>query len=216
MIKKTVRWHGADMQHIDTIFLDRDGTLIEERHYLHDPEDVCLIPGVAAPMRRLSHMGLRFFLVSNQSGIGRGLFSLKEYQIVHQRLEALLAREDIQLSGTAFCPHAPDQHCTCRKPLPGLWHALRATHYLCPQTTIMIGDKKADLGFGQAVGCAATVLVRTGHGHKHARELELPPLAEALDWCPPHPSWPTLQARSLTDFLLWLVQLKSHEDAHRI
>ncbi|HCU70013.1 MAG TPA: HAD family hydrolase, partial [Desulfomicrobium sp.] len=95
------------MTRIETILLDRDGTLIEERHYLRDPELVALIPGAAAPMRRLAELGCRFFLASNQSGIGRGLLTPDDYFAVHARLEELLRAEGITLGGAAFCPHGP-------------------------------------------------------------------------------------------------------------
>lgn len=213
---KEVPDYGHIMQHIDTLFLDRDGTLIVECHYLHDPDQVQLIPDVTASMRILCTLGVRFFLVSNQSGIGRGFFTTDQYLSVHNRLETLLAQEGIRLSGSAFCPHSPEQNCACRKPRIGLWQQLCATHSLRPETTMMIGDKKADIGFGQAVGCAATALVHTGHGLDQARLLGLPALTQPLALCPAGPGWPTLQAHSLADVLSWLVQHKRDSYAHRI
>lgn len=204
------------MTGIDTILLDRDGTVIEERHYLRDPEGVVLIPGVAEAMRRLAERGVRFFLVSNQSGIGRGLLTLADYHAVHARLRELLAAAGVHLSGTAFCPHAPEAQCNCRKPRPGLWDQLAAEHGLRPEHTAMVGDKIADIAMGQTVGCVETVLVLTGHGTREARKLGLPESSLAVAPCPAHPGWPSLCARSLTDYLNLLVQEKDAVHAHRI
>lgn len=204
------------MTTLDTIILDRDGTLIRECHYLSDPDKVSLIPGVAQAMRHLGQYGVRFFLVSNQSGIGRGLFGLDKYKAVHKRLEDLLARARVQLTATAFCPHAPADNCSCRKPRTGLWHQLAANHKLDPRRTAMVGDKIVDLAFGQAVGCNQTVLVATGHGLHEAQKLGLPTLSGPLQHCPQHPGWPTIYARSLADYLIWLVQHKDKTRAHRV
>jgi D-glycero-D-manno-heptose 1,7-bisphosphate phosphatase len=115
----------TNMTHIDTILLDRDGTLIEERHYLKDPDLVALIPGTIAPLRRLAELGCRFFLASNQSGIGRGILTEYEYRSVHERLEAMLLAEGIRLGDAAFCPHAPDAGLrlpqTPHRPLADSW-----------------------------------------------------------------------------------------------
>lgn len=204
------------MTDIDTILLDRDGTLIGERHYLRDPDLVALIPGVAAPMRRLGMFGCRFYLASNQSGIGRGLFGTEEYHRVHARLEELLRAEGIFLAGAAHCPHAPEDGCQCRKPRTGLWQELANRFGLSAHNTVMIGDKVADIRFGQAIGCAETVLVLTGHGPEAARRLGLDaPLAPVLR-CPPGPDRPTWLARDLGSYLNQLVQKKEHVHAHRV
>lgn len=204
------------MTGIDTILLDRDGTLIEERHYLRDPEGVALIPGAAQAMRRLTERGARFFVISNQSGIGRGLLTLEEYHAVHARLRDLLAAAGVHLTDAAFCPHAPKDDCTCRKPRPGLWDQLAARHALCPKRTAMVGDKSADIAFGRAVGCAQTVLVLSGHGADEAKKLGLPALNRPVEACPARPGWPDLCARTLTDYLDWLVQNEDDVHAHRI
>lgn len=204
------------MTGIDTILLDRDGTLIEERHYLSDPALVTLIPGVAAPMRRLAGLGCVFYLASNQSGIGRGLFSEDDYRRVHARLEELLLAEGIVLGGAAHCPHSPEDKCECRKPLVGLWQKLAATHGLSPENTVMVGDKVADIRFGQAIGCAETVLVLTGHGPDATRGLGLHASGLPLQRCAPGPDRPTWLARDLGCYLEHLVQKKEHVHAHRI
>lgn len=204
------------MTTIQTILLDRDGTLIEERHYLRDPELVTLIPDAASPMRRLAEFGCSFYLASNQSGIGRGLLTEDDYRAVHARLESLLRAEGISLGGAAFCPHAPEEDCPCRKPRTGLWEDLSARFGLRPETTVMVGDKIADIRFGQAIGCAETVLVLTGHGLDAAAKLGLEPLAGDVEPCAPGPGRPTWVARSLGCYLNRLVQNLGDVHAHRI
>ena len=204
------------MTRIQSILLDRDGTLIEERHYLRDPEQVALIPGVAEPMRRLADLGCRFYLVSNQSGIGRGLFSLDDYLAVHARLEDLLRAEGIALAGAAFCPHTPGDDCDCRKPRTGMWDQLAARFGLEAASSVMVGDKIADIGFGKGSGCAETVLVLTGHGPEHAARLGLEPLAGDVQACLPGPDRPDLLARDLGAYLDLLVQKKGLVHAHRV
>lgn len=201
---------------INTILLDRDGTLIKEQHYLCDPALVHLIPGVAAPWRQLAAQGCHFFLVTNQSGIGRSKFSIHDYHQVHAQLLNLLAREKIMLTDSAFCPHTPEDHCACRKPLIGLWQTLATRHHLKAQHAAMIGDKAADLYFGHNLGCQATVLVHTGYGQETAAKLGLPPLQLAVQPCPDQPGWPSYQARTLGDYLNHLVQNRTIVHAHRI
>jgi D-glycero-D-manno-heptose 1,7-bisphosphate phosphatase len=185
---------------IDTVLLDRDGTLIEECHYLCDPDAVRLIPEVPTPMARLCQLGVRFFLVSNQSGIGRGIFREADLVRVQARLTELLAAQGITLAGAAFCPHAPEEGCRCRKPAPGQWEALDQEHGLDPGSTLVVGDKISDVALGRSQGCM-TALVRTGHGEAHAKRLGLPPLAGDLMALPAHPQWPDLQASSLAAVL---------------
>lgn len=161
-------------EQLQNILLDRDGTVIEERHYLADPDDVQLIPGVAPALRDLMSAGCRLFLVTNQSGIGRGYFSRDQYEAVQQRLLHLLRGEGVQLTATVMCPHAPTDNCACRKPLSGLWEELRGMYALEPDRTIMIGDKTADLRFARSAGLKTAALVLTGHGRQTAENLGLP------------------------------------------
>lgn len=184
---------------IQNILLDRDGTVIEERHYLADPDGVQLIHGVGPALRALMDSGRRLFLVTNQSGIGRGYFSLARYEAVHSRLLQLLRKEGVELTATAMCPHGPGDGCDCRKPLPGLWRELRASHGLDPNQTIMIGDKAADIRFARSAGLAAAALVLTGHGRQTAKDQGLPDaLAKAVVLHPPtNPDHPDILAPDL-------------------
>ncbi|PIE68660.1 MAG: HAD family hydrolase [Deltaproteobacteria bacterium] len=191
---------------LSTILLDRDGTLIRECHYLADPAKVELIPGVAAPMRRLCRQGIQFFLVTNQSGIGRGYFSLDEYRAVQQRLQTLLAEEGITLAGEAFCPHAPHVGCACRKPGIGMWETLRSRHALDARHCVMIGDKRADIGFGHHASLC-TILVLTGHGNNEAQALNLPDLKKDILHLPSlSPPAPHILAKDLGTALTWIEQ----------
>jgi histidinol-phosphate phosphatase family protein len=147
------------------IFLDRDGTLIEDRGYLGDPDGVALLPGAAEGLRRLQEAGYQLVVVTNQSGLGRGYYGVGDYRAVEARLDAVLAAAGIRLDGTFFCPHAPEAGCACRKPARGLYEAARRRIAFDPARSWMIGDKASDLAFGRAAGLR-TVLVATGEGGK--------------------------------------------------
>lgn len=147
-------------------FLDRDGTIIREEHYLHDPARVALETGAVEGLRRLACAGFRLVVVSNQSGISRGLLSEADVAAVNARLAALLAVEGVEIASWHHCPHEPDLGCACRKPALGLF---RAAETLCPVDwahSIMVGDKPSDVEAGLALGMKAA-LVTTGHGHQH-------------------------------------------------
>ena len=159
---------------IAAVLLDRDGTVIEDKHYLSDPAGVELIPGAAEGLRELTGAGLRLFIVTNQSGIGRGYFSEADYRACHAAMESLLAGTGVSLEGSAFCPHAPEEDCGCRKPALGMWRELAARYGLDPSRTAMVGDKKEDIAFGRKAGFAVTILVLTGKGKDAADKMRLP------------------------------------------
>lgn len=146
------------------ILLDRDGTVIEDRHYLCDPDGVVLLPGAAEGLHLLRAAGCRLALVTNQSGIGRGMYDEAAMHRVNARLRSLLAERDVVLDGIFFCPHAPDAGCTCRKPRPGLFLQAQAQLGVVAARTCVVGDKESDLAFGHAIGAACSLLVRTGYG----------------------------------------------------
>ena len=166
-----------------TLLLDRDGTLIEDKHYLADPAGVVLLPGVGHALAELAGKGWRFFVVSNQSGVGRGYFSESAVHACTTRLEELLGEFGVRLSGSAYCPHAPEALCTCRKPAVGMWVTLKQQYGLAEQTTVMVGDKGEDMGFAEAAGLAGRILVTTGKGEQTAARLGLP-LPEGIVFSP--------------------------------
>lgn len=159
---------------IKNILLDRDGTIIEERHYLHDPKQVILLPGAAQTLQEMQAAGLQLFLVTNQSGIGRGLFTLQDFQAVQAKLHQLLVPYEVKFQGEAFCPHAPTAGCNCRKPAPGMWLDLAAKFALRPEESLMIGDKLVDIWFARNASLAKTIFLLTGHGIAQAKEYGLP------------------------------------------
>jgi histidinol-phosphate phosphatase family protein len=127
--------------------LDRDGTIIPDRTYTNDPADVSLLPGAAEAIRRLATKGYPSIVITNQSGIARGLVTLPQYRAVRLRLSELLAAEGATLLDTFSCPHHPDfgLPCTCRKPLTSMYERAAATHGLDLARCLFIGDKSRDL-----------------------------------------------------------------------
>lgn len=140
-------------------FLDRDGVLMEDRGYVARPDDVHLLPGTGAALRRLRQANYLLIVVTNQSGIGRGMFDEVALQDVHLRLTMLLAAEGVALDAIYHCPHVPDAHCTCRKPLPGLLHRAMSRHRIDRATSFMVGDKLSDIAAGKAAGLGRTYLI---------------------------------------------------------
>lgn len=155
------------------MLFDRDGTVIFDKHYLSEPSGVELIPGTGEAMARLALEGIAAYLVSNQSGIGRGYFPESGWYACQTRLDELLAEHGATLSDTRFCPHTPEEACDCRKPSTGMWESLRQAHGLEAASCAMVGDKPEDLRFGINAGLAAAVLVMSGKGVKSAEKLGL-------------------------------------------
>lgn len=153
------------------VLLDRDGTVIAERHYLSRPEQLEFAPCAILGLRELVAMGLGLVVVTNQSGIGRGLFSLAELQQVHEKFKEMLAAEGIQLDGVYFCPHTPADHCSCRKPLPGLAEQAARDLDFNPKQAFVVGDKGCDVGLGRNLG-AITFLVKTGYGSEAPSDVQ--------------------------------------------
>ncbi|MBZ0266475.1 D-glycero-beta-D-manno-heptose 1,7-bisphosphate 7-phosphatase [bacterium] len=149
------------------VFLDRDGTLIIDKHYLHKPEEVELFPGAGEAVARLNQSGILVVLVTNQSGVGRGMFSETDVIKVHDHLQNLLAAYGAYLDAIYYCTNAPEDNAECRKPNPGMLIEAARKFQVDLKKTVIIGDKMADLEAGRRVG-AITILVKTGYGAKLA------------------------------------------------
>ena len=138
------------------LFVDRDGTLIADAGYPRDPALVELLPGAADALRELSG-SFALVIISNQSGIGRGLISEAEARAVHDRVIDRFARAGVEFAGAYYCPHAPGAGCPCRKPAPGLFVDAARELGLDLASSIMLGDKASDIAAGRAAGCRHTI-----------------------------------------------------------
>jgi D-glycero-D-manno-heptose 1,7-bisphosphate phosphatase len=159
--------------------IDRDGTLVVEKNYLSNPDQLELIPGAAEALKRLQQAGWGLCLITNQSGIARGYFDMVRLESVHGRLAEMLARFGVVLDGIYVCPHAPEQHCDCRKPMPGLILQAAAAHGFNPRAAWVIGDKDVDIGAARAAG-ARSILVRTGYGRQFESAVDADGIADDL------------------------------------
>lgn len=150
-------------------FVDRDGTIIREREYLSEPAGVELLSGAAEGLRALEGAGYAIVVVSNQSGIARGLYDEAAYQAVQRRLVEMLAAHGVSVIGSYHCPHHPDFSgaCNCRKPETGLFQRAAREHHLDPVRSIFIGDRLRDVLPARELGGRA-FLVRTGYGRDEA------------------------------------------------
>jgi D-glycero-D-manno-heptose 1,7-bisphosphate phosphatase len=151
------------------VFLDRDGTVINDRGYLADPSGVELVDGAAPALRSLHDGGVLLVLVSNQSGIARGLIRREDHARVHARLEQVLSAEGVVLDAYYYCEHGPDDDCECRKPRPGMLRTAAREHGIDLAASFMVGDKRSDVAAGHAAGCTS-VLFGTDAGDLAARD----------------------------------------------
>jgi D-glycero-D-manno-heptose 1,7-bisphosphate phosphatase len=129
------------------VFLDRDGTLIRDVNFLSRPEQVELLPGVAAAVRRVNEAGLPAIVITNQSGIARGYFTEDEYETVRERMESLLRDQGARVDETYHCPHYPEVSgaCECRKPGTLLYRRAVSDHGIDPRASWFIGDRLRDV-----------------------------------------------------------------------
>ncbi len=156
----------------EAVFLDRDGTINEDPGYLNDPNQLRLLPGAGEALSLFKKAGFRLVVVSNQSGVGRGLIDLKAIPLIHQRLDELLKPWGVKIDRYELCFHHPDEKCTCRKPKPELILNAAIALQINVAQSYMIGDKDSDLGAGRFAGCKGSILVRTGTGAATEKSLK--------------------------------------------
>lgn len=170
------------------VFLDRDGTIIEDAHYLGDPAAIRLIPGAAEAIARINAALVPVILVTNQSGIGRGYFTLGDHEAVSRRLDEILAEHGARIDASYFCPHAPEEGCDCRK--PGLLLFRRAADddpTLDLSKALYVGDRMRDVEPGIALGGRGVLVPSrvTPDDDLKAAEVRArvaPSLASVVDW----------------------------------
>src|SRR5216117_2060242 len=165
------------------VFIDRDGTIMEDCVYCSDPKNVKIFPGVPEALRRLKSNGFKLIIITNQSGIGRGLFTVEQYRAVEA--EVLRQLGVGLIDATYFCPDVPGQYSTCRKPAPGMVVEATREHQIDLARSFLIGDKEIDAECGRNVGMR-TIRVRTGFDRETAGSMadwvaeDLPAAAEII------------------------------------
>ncbi len=158
---------------IAVVVLDRDGTIIEDRHYIHKEDDVVFYRGAIEALKAIAAKGYPLFLVSNQSGIGRGYITQDGFQKVHKRFVDGLSEGGVAFDEIAYCFHAPEENCPCRKPATGLLPQKLRGRPIDWARSYVVGDHVPDMGLAQALGARAS-LVLTGKGGA-TRQTPLPP-----------------------------------------
>lgn len=181
----------------NTILLDRDGVINHDSPaYIKGWDEVVFIPHSLEAIGKLAAHGYAVIIVTNQSGIGRGLLSLQTLIDIHSRMAAQIRAHRGNLLDILFCPHLPDEGCECRKPKPGLILQAANQYHLELQRTFLIGDRVSDIECARNAGCGGSLLVRTGNGCEAEKELArrqaLPDhvaadLDQAVDWILQHP-----------------------------
>lgn len=171
------------------VFLDRDGVLnTDPVLYVMRPEQLTMLPGAAAAVARINAAGMPAVLITNQSGIEKGLMSHEDLADVHRLMEERLAEGGAHLDAIRYCPHNREAGCTCRKPLPGMVLEASAGLGLDPSRSFFVGDKPLDVQCGASAGCR-TVFVLSGlHGHYDPADFAVQPdhvcadVTEAVEW----------------------------------
>lgn len=153
------------------VFLDRDGTILVEKEYLADPRQAELIPGAAEGLRRLAEAGFALVVVTNQSGIARGMYRVADYEAVDARMRELLGQHGVRIEASYYCPHHPDFNgvCQCRKPGSALFRQAVRELGLDARASWLVGDRLRDLEPASSLAARGSVLVRTGYGTDEAR-----------------------------------------------
>lgn len=136
------------------VFLDRDGTVMEDAHYIKSPDQVRLLPGAAAAVRRLNDAGVPVIIVTNQSGIARGIFSVKDYEAVRGHFESLLREAGAHIDASYYCPHLPDDPpvCNCRKPGTQMFEQAISDFKVTPGDVAYVGDRWRDVAVSRKLG----------------------------------------------------------------
>lgn len=150
------------------VFLDRDGTVFEDMEFSVAPEKVRVLPGAVEGLRKLQDAGYVLIIITNQSGVARGLFDESGLQAIHEHMVGMLAERGVRIEAVYYCPHYPEGavpsyavKCDCRKPRPGMLLRAAAEHGIDLSRSWMVGDRPADVGVGRAAACR-TVRVLTG------------------------------------------------------
>ena len=156
------------MKNHRAVIMDRDGTILEESHYLDDPEGIEIYAGVIPALRKLKIRGWKLIVGTNQSGIGRGYFSKDTLHKIHDRFLSICRKRGLEIDEIYYCPHHPKERCACRKPKIGMLRKAERDFDLNLKDCVVVGDKRCDIDWGRRAG-ARTILVLTGYGKSASR-----------------------------------------------
>jgi len=158
--------YSQPLARTDTIILDRDGVINHDSDlYIKSPEEWLPIEGSLEAIARLHQSGIKVVVATNQSGIARGLYDEATLELIHDKMNQLIAQAGGELAGIFYCPHGPDDGCDCRKPRPGLVHQITEALAIDPNNVPFIGDSVRDLVAAKAAGCQP-ILVKSGKGER--------------------------------------------------
>ncbi len=176
------------------MFLDRDGTLNYDPGYLKIAADLKLLAGVGPALARLKKVGAKLVVVTNQSGVGRGILTLKDLEAIHARLQGLLEQEDVALDAIYFCPHHPDDGCRCRKPNVGMVERAVSELQLDFRRFYLIGDHARDIQLAHRVGAKSVLLTPA------------PVDAQSLERLKAEKAMPDAMAKSMAEAVDWILE----------
>ncbi len=154
------------------VFLDRDGTIVEDMHYPKDPSQIRLLPEAIDGLKLMQKKGYTLFVVSNQSGVGRGIIHDSEFKAVHDRICELLKENEVEIAEFSYCFHHPDDHCKCRKPETGLVPREISGTPVNFSESFAVGDKQCDVQLGMNLGVKESFLVLTGKGEAESKKIK--------------------------------------------
>ena len=158
------------------LFLDRDGTINEEVGFLYEVEKIKILEGVAEVIKKAKEKGYLIIVISNQSGIGRGYFESKDVEKINQRIKNILRRKGAKIDTFYFCPHSPEEGCSCRKPMPGLFLKAAEEWDIDLSFSLCVGDRVRDVEAGVRAGIKRNFLLLTGAGKEERKKLATLPL----------------------------------------
>jgi len=192
----------AKQQLSKVVFLDRDGVINRDSpDYIKSWSEFEFLPGSLDALKRLTQKGYAIILITNQSAVNRGMISRSDLNSIHENMRSAVSAHGGKIIDIFFCPHTPDERCSCRKPQPGLIHQAQSRYALDIKKACMVGDSVKDIECAQASGCGSKILVRTGNGAEAENILILKNIS------------PDYVAADLDDAANWII---THDPAHPI
>ncbi len=173
------------------VFIDRDGTVVLDKHYLADPRGLEVIPTVPEGIRKLNDANVPVIMITNQSGVARGKFDEATLELIHQRLFEILEDKGAIVNGIYYCPHMPDADCDCRKPKPGMLLRAKKERGFDLSKSYVVGDRMMDIEMAHSVGAIGVLVPEPGDQYHVDAEIEaskeMPDMrkvtfVEAVDW----------------------------------